>query len=154
MKLEQIEYSIKNHPIFDQEIPLQYQLGIPFIEKTNHKLYLSYFMNKQICAGEELQIYPVKFKIVLPFPFSNITYFRNYEDVEADVLPVAVVSTDLFLTKGKQLYRKLYNHVDLLIQEWAEFSDVSDETMDVYQDILKEIIKTLKLEALYGGRFK
>ena len=48
MTLEMIEKELRRHPLWEREIPIQMQTGIPYLYLENGALYLRYLLHRRI----------------------------------------------------------------------------------------------------------
>ncbi len=110
MTLRETESRLHGSPLFDYEIPLQMQLGLPYLYEKNGSLFLNYFLHRQRYESGMLHLYPKRYQLELIYPFRRIVLFedcRRYMPDDAEI-PVCMVNKNRLLAEGKIILDELY----------------------------------------------
>lgn len=148
MNLNSAEKQLMAHPLFDEQIDLQLQLGLPWLQLEEDGLVLGYRMHRQRYAEDALWFYPVQWEIKTPYPFRKISYLARKN--RAGDSPLCHIAGETMLTSGKSLLQELYASADRLIALWGE-GKARQEDFTAYQCLYRDTVRRLGLEALYGG---
>ena len=65
MTLEMIEKELRRHPLWEREIPIQMQTGIPYLYLENGALYLRYLLHRRIFRPGRVLIFPDRYELEL-----------------------------------------------------------------------------------------
>ena len=68
MTLEMIEKELRRHPLWEREIPIQMQTGIPYLYLENGALYLRYLLHRRIFRPGRVLIFPDRYELELLLP--------------------------------------------------------------------------------------
>lgn len=153
MTLKEIEMRMYRHPLFEHEIPLQMQLGLPYFYKRNGQLFLRCFLHRRHYKSGMLLIYPNQYEVEFVYPFRNIVRFEDsqiYMPMNTEI-PVCIVEAEHLLTNGKVLLDELYSSADQVIESWVQDGVLLEKSFSDFCNIRKKIIKEFSLGLLYGG---
>lgn len=148
MNLNSVEKQLLAHPLFEGQISLQLQLGLPWLQQEEDRLVLGYCLHRQCYAENNLWFYPVQWEIKMPYPFRQIIYLAQKS--RTGETPVCHIAGETMLTLGKSLLQELYASADRLIALWAEGKARQEDIAD-YQCRYRDTVKQLGLDAIYGG---
>lgn len=148
MNLNIAQKQLLTHPLFDEQISLRLQLGLPWLQLDESRLVLGYYLHRQHYAADQLWFYPVQWEVKTAYPFRQIIYLAQKS--QAGDMPLCHISGKIMLTQGKSLLQELYASADRLIALWEEGKALQEDFHD-YQRRYRDTVKQLGLEALYGG---
>lgn len=152
MKLEEIERQLKRHPLFEREIPIEIQLGLPDLYIEKGQLNLRYILHKEIYRNKMLLIYRKSFEIVLSYPFKKIIYYKNTKKDNYFDEPVCKVDAVKMSIQGKEMLKELYKEANQIVTSWNEQKKISKDIYEAYQKKYYKTVEELGLQALYGGQ--
>lgn len=132
MKLQEIESRLKKHPLFETEIPIQMELGLPEIYVENGQLYLRYYLHKKSCRGRELLMYPAQFELITEYPFRKIFKFQKLKD-ETSKVPVKIIDAEIAAKDGCKIVKVSYEKADQVILQWEAENAVSENIFREYK---------------------
>lgn len=132
MTLQEIERRLKQHPLFETEIPIQMELGLPemFIEKGT--LYLRYYLHEKSYQRGKFLVYPAQFELVIEYPFRKIFKFQKLEN-ETSKVPVKIIDTEIVVKEGCKITKRLYEKADQVISYWETENMLSEKLFHEYK---------------------
>ena len=156
MDAKELVKKLAQHPLVKSDMPLQVQLGLPYLENRGGKLCISFKPHRELCVDGKLAFYPQQYEIAWAYPFEKVIYFSNLSytiesDKEVDASkPVACVSLDRMAGGGKYLLEELYSECTRVLTFREQEGKVSDVMLRKYQRFYYETARQLGLSALYG----
>lgn len=137
MKLQEIERRLKKHPLFEMEIPIQMELGLPelFLEKGT--LYLRYHLHENRYQRGRLLVYSEQFELVMEYPFRKIFKFQKLVN-ETSKVPVKIVDAEIAAKEGCKAAKKLYEKADQVISYWEAENVMSEKIFKAYKESYEE----------------
>lgn len=152
MDAKELVKKLAQHPLAKSDMPLQVQLGLPYLEKRGGKLCISFKPHRELCVDGKIAFYPQQYEIAWAYPFEKVIHFSNlsYEKEIDASKPVACVSLDRMAGGGKYLLEELYSGCSRVITFWEQEGKVSDVMLRKYQRLYYETAGQLGLSALYG----
>ena len=146
----QIVKKISSHYLVTHDMPLQIQLGFPYLEKKNGMLYMSFKAHKEVYRAGSIDFYMPQFELVLSFPFEHVVSFKMLEtESNMPFEAVASVVEKQMLSTGQYLIKELYNSCSRVLTFWEETGGVSDLIIAKYQEQYKETVNALNLQKVY-----
>lgn len=152
MDAKELVSRLAQHSLVKSEMPLQIQLGLPYLEIRGGKLCISFKPHRELCNNGRIDFYPQQYEIAWVYPFHKVIRFSNlaYErDLDASQ-PVGSISLDRMAGGGKYLLEELYAACSRVLSYWERDGQVSDVMLKKYQRLYFEIAEQLQLSALYG----
>lgn len=150
MDAVEIVKKISSHYLVTHDMPLQIQLGFPYLEKKNGMLYMSFKAHKEVYRTGSIEFYMPQFELVLSFPFEHVISFRMLENESNKPAEVVVTVTEKqMLSTGQYLIKELYNSCSRALTFWEETGSVSDLIIAKYQEQYKETVNALNLQEVY-----
>lgn len=137
MKLQEIETRLRAHPLFETDIPIQVELGLPEIYVENGQLYLRYHLHKRSCQSGELLMYSAQFELVMEYPFRKIFKFQKLED-ETSKVPAKIIDAEIVAKDGCKIAKVLYEKADQVISQWEAENAVSEKIFKEYKASYEE----------------
>ena len=152
MTLEMIEKELRRHPLWEREIPIQMQTGIPYLYLENGALYLRYLLYRRIFRPGRVLIFPDRYELELLLPDRKIVCFRDLRKGPAEEpdRPVCVMDPDYVLEAGKTALVNLYARADRILGFTGPEKEL-EILVGQYQDQCRETEKILRPDILYGG---
>ena len=142
--------------IIQNELPLEMQLGLPYLEKRNGKIIIRFFPHQEVYDEEKVLIYPRKYDIAWVYPFAHLAFFRNLafdgtEKIEKETsIPLLTISSRRMLSVGKYGMKELFHSCGNLLNLLDENGVVADAIVSRYQNQFFDLVDTLRLRELYG----
>ena len=152
MTLEMIEKELRRHPLWEREIPIQMQTGIPYLYMENGALYLKYLLHRRIFRPGRVLIFPDRYELELLLPDGKIVCFRDLrrEPTGEPDRPVCVMEPDYVLEAGKMALAGLYAHADRVLGFTGSKKEL-ETLVSQYQDQYRKTEEILRPDILYGG---
>ena len=145
---------LQQSQIVRSELPMQLQLGFPWLEKRNDRLCISFKAHKEEYVNGSIVFYAAQYDLAWAWPFEHLVLFRNrslYADADFSG-PLCTVSGKLMLTTGKYLMDELYQECTWILSAQEKGGSVTDTMIRAYQRQYRETAETLGLTKLYGPR--
>lgn len=143
---------LAQHPLVKSDMPLQVQLGLPYLEKKNGKLCISFKPHRELCVEGKIEFYPQQYEITWVYPFEKVIHFSNLNyEKKIDVTgPIARIELQWMAGAGRYVLEELYSECSRVIDCWQQEGDVSYIILKKYQRLYYETAAQLNLSALYG----
>lgn len=154
MDAKELVGKLTQHSLVKAEMPLQVQLGLPYLELKAGKLCISFKPHRELCNNGIIEFYPQQYEITWVYPFHKVIRFSNlsYEkDIDASKF-VGSISLSRMASRGKYLIDELYEACGRVISFWERDGQVSDVMLKKYQRLYYETAEQLQLSALYGEK--
>lgn len=144
---------LSQHPLVLSQLPLQMQLGLPYLAKKRGELCVRFLPHRENFTENQLEIYPGQYILEFVYPFEKIVCFRNllYEGRVDTSSPIGSMTPEFLAAKGKYCLNELYGECSRVLTAREKTGNVSDVMIANYQKLYGSISKRLGLEQLYGG---
>lgn len=154
MDAKELVKRLAQHPLVKSDMPLQVQLGLPYLELKGRKLCISFKPHRELCANGRIAFYPQQYEIAWAYPFEKVIRFANlaYEKEIDASKPVGCISLDWMAGGGRYLLEELYSECSRVITFWEKEGKVSDVMLKKYQRLYYETAGQFRLSALYGEK--
>lgn len=152
MDAKELVTQLSRHTLVKSEMPLQVQLGLPYLELRAGKLCISFKPHRELCSNGVIEFYPQQYEIAWVYPFRRVIRFSNLAcERELDVSePVGRISLERMASGGKYLLDELYAACSRVLSFWERDGQVSDVMLKKYQRLYYETAEQLGLSVLYG----
>ena len=153
MNSENIVKELMNHPVIRTELPMQMLLGLPYLEKKEGRLCMSFRPHREEYQDGRVAYYAPQFELTFVYPFKRLVCFRNlmFEREINITEPVCSVEASWLTEQGAEIMRELYAACDRVLSFQEQDGRVSDMSVGKYQKAYQEAVEKLGLGALYGG---
>ena len=143
---------LNRHPVVRAQMGMQMQLGLPYLEKKNGKLCVSFLPHREELKEGMMEVYTPQYQICWVYPFDQLVFFENklYGENPAAAQKVQSISMDRYLERGKLLLKELYDQCSDVLAVYDRDKTVSDVTVRKYQKAYFETVQALGLNGLYG----
>lgn len=140
------------HPVVRDNVGMQMQLGLPWLEKRNGKLCVSLLPHREDCRDGAMAFFAPQYKITWVYPFDRIVFFENGLYNGKTEAPQVVHSTPVerYVQRGRFLIKDLYEQCSRVLAVYERDQDVSDVTLGKYQKAYFETVRELGLTGIYG----
>ena len=147
---------IISNPTLKENMSLQMQLGLPYLEKKNEKLCMSFKPHMEQYVDGNIEYYAPQYDVELIYPFKKIIKFINlsYETAVDTSVPVAKIDAKELSSVGAGYMNELYAACTRVLEFQEQDGKVSDVSIKKYQKTYYDIVEKLGLTALYGGSEK
>ena len=144
---------IISNPTLKENMSLHMQLGLPYLEKKNEKLCMSFRPHLEKLANGNIEYYAPQYDLELVYPFKKIIKFINlsYETTVDMSVPVATVNAKELASIGAGYMNELYAACTRVLEFQEQDGKVSDVSIKKYQKSYYDTIEKLGLTALYGS---
>lgn len=144
---------LSQHPLVLSQLPLQMQLGLPYLAKKRGELCMRFIPHRENFADNRLEIYPGQYILEFVYPFEKIICFRNllYEGGVDLSSPIGSMTPEFLAAKGKYCLNELYSECSRVLTAREKTGSVSDVMIANYQKLYSSTWKRMGLEQLYGG---
>lgn len=139
MTLEIIEKELRRHPLWEREIPVQMQMGLPYLYLEDGVLYLRYKLHRRIFRAGRFLVFPDRYELELLLPGRKIVCFRALRrglTAEREE-PVCTIEQDCLLGTGNAAIRNLYACADRIL-EFTGSEEELEQLVDQYQNKYRE----------------
>ncbi len=151
MNSKKLVESLVKSNFVKSEIPMQMEMGLPFIKKTAHGVVICFKPHKEIVRDGVTDIYSHQFEVEWVYPFNHISYFKNlsvYSESIASV-PICTIKDQMMLDEGVYYINKLYEELDNILDYLQYNKTVPDIAISNYQKMYRKVVEKLGLEQLY-----
>lgn len=137
--------------IVQSEISMQMQLGLPYLEKRNGRLCISFKPHREKYDNGNIEVFAQQYEISWAYPFAHIASYRNLSLCRSmDVShPIAVISGRKMLSAGKYAIGELYRECSRVLSFQEKEGGVSDVMVKNYQKKYRQTAEMLGLSVLY-----
>jgi hypothetical protein len=136
-----------------ENMSLQMQLGLPYLEKKNNRLCMSFKPHMEKYVDGNIEYYAPQYDLELVYPFKKIIRFINLSyEITVDIsAPVAKVDAKELSSVGAGYVNELYDACTRVLEFQEQDGKVSDVSIKKYQKSYYDTVKKLGLTALYGS---
>lgn len=140
------------HPVVEESMSLQAQLGLPWLEMRNGRLCIRFRAHREDFRDGCIDCYAPQYDLVWTYPGLHLVFFENHLFSSAPDLsaPVCTFSAQRFAERGKYLLSDLYDQCSRVLELQDRDGTVSDVTLRRYQQTFLETVRELGLTAVYG----
>ncbi len=144
---------IVSNPTLKENMSLQMQLGLPYLEKKKEKLCMSFKPHMEKYVDGNIEYYAPQYDLELVYPFKKIIKFINlsYEITVDKSVPVAKIDAKELSSVGVGYMNELYDACTRVLEFQEQDGKVSDVSIKKYQKSYYDVVKKLGLTALYGS---
>lgn len=140
------------HRIVEENMSMQVQLGLPYLEKRNGKLCIRFLAHREDYRDGEITFYAPQYIVAWVYPFHQLISFENclyYGKPELSE-PVCVLSAGRFAGRGRYILLDLYEQCSRVLSMQERDGTVSEVTLDRYRKAFYEEVRELGLTKVYG----
>ena len=140
------------HPVVEESMSLQAQLGLPWLEMRNGSLCIRFRAHREEYRDGGIDCYAPQYDLVWTYPGLHLVFFENrlYSNAPDFSAPVCTLSARRFAERGKYLLSDLYDQCSRVLELQDRDGAVSDVTLRRYQQAFLETVQELGLTAIYG----
>ena len=140
------------HPLVEENMAVQVQLGLPWLEKWNEQLCIRFRAHREDFRDGAIHFYAPQYDLVWTYPGMHLVFFENHlytgsPDLSA---PVCTLSAERFAERGKFLLSELYDQCSRVLELQDRDGTVSDVTLRRYRQAFLETVRELGLAAVYA----
>lgn len=152
MDAKEVVKKLSQHPVVTNDIAMQVQLGLPYLERRSNKLCISFKAHVERLNGEYIEFYEPQYEIAWVYPFEHLISFENlrYSQNVQMIDPVAEIPLDDYSRHGIYVVAQLYEKCTRVLSFQEQDGMVSDLSLRKYQQAYFEAVYELGLEAVYG----
>ena len=145
---------LTRHPVVRANIGMQMQLGLPYMEKRNGKLCVTFLPHREACRDGVMEFFAPQYKITWVYPFDRVVFFENCLYTEDPTLPqiVHTIPVNRYAERGRFLLKDIYEQCGNVLAVYERDKKVSDVTLRKYQKVYFETVQELGLTGVYGER--
>lgn len=152
MNAKELVAKLARHPVVVSDMAMQVQLGLPYLEKRNGRLCISFKPHHEAVQNDSIAFYAPQYEIAWVIPSERLISFDNLlysSDVDLEN-PVQTVRVCDYAMRGTYLVEELYRACSRVLSIQETDGTVSDVTLKKYQKFYFETVRDLELEAVYG----
>lgn len=172
MKSSDLVKNLAMHPVLASEMSMRMQMGLPYLERRNGKLCMSFKPHREEFEQGNIAYYKPQYEVVFIYPFNHIAKFEVLAYVSEDISvseqndemnsskiedgkgqasqPVCRIETEYMLQSGKRLISELFDACDRILDFQEKDGKVSDVSITKYQKLYQDTVEKLGLTAVYG----
>lgn len=156
MKTEELMKELAGHPVLKSQMSMQMQLGLPYLEKKNDRLCISFKPHRQEYKDGRLLYYPHQYEVTFVYPFKKIVYFSvvAYQHPVNAAEPVCRQDADWMIHTGNHALGELYEACDRVLGFQKKDKKVSNLSIEKYQKLYWSTAEKLGLIDLYKDQAK
>lgn len=145
---------LSRHPVIKNDMDIEMQLGLPFLEKKSDRLFVSFRPHKEYFRNGSMEYYEPVYEVSWIYPSKRLVYFKDlyYEDGKDFRKPLHTISEKQLLSKAKYLFAEIYRECSRCLDLWDRDGVISDITVKKYNTMLEEAILGLGLDTIYYKR--
>lgn len=151
MKLEKFVDNFMTSDFVKSELPIQMQLGIPYLFKRNNQLCIAFFPHREEYADNAINFYEKQYSLEVLYPSCKVLKFVDliYDNQLQTVKKTKTIETVHFINNGKQIINKLYDLGSKILNFYDRYGKVSDIQTEEYQMLFSDTVEKLGLSELY-----
>lgn len=152
MEATEVIRILSKHPVVTLDMAMEVQLGLPYLEKRNDTLCISFKPHRQLPEDGILAFYSPQYTLTWAYPFHRLVNFRNlyfFEDIALEK-PVCQLELQEYARRGSYYIAELFKECSWVMSEMEQYGTVSDTAVRSYQKSFYETVCKLGLEAVYG----
>lgn len=152
MNAKELVTQLARHPVVASDMAMQVQLGLPYLEKRNGKLCISFKPHQEVLHDETIAFFAPQYEIAWVYPFNRLIHFDNllYSTAVDLVKPVQTIRVRDYAMRGTFLVEELYRECSRVLSIQESDGTVSDITLRKYRKAYFEVVRELGLEGVYG----
>lgn len=143
---------LSSHPVVEENMVMQVQLGLPYLEKRNGKLCIRFLPHREDYRDGEISFFAPQYKITWVYPFHRLISFENclyYGEPDLSG-PVCTLSAERFAGRGRYILLDLYAQCSRVLTLQERDGEVSEVTLNRYRKAFYEAVRELGLTKVYG----
>ena len=138
---------LANSPLVRAEIPLEMQLGLPWLEINGGELCIRFKPHREDGKDGKILYFPPLYEIAWIYPFRHLVSFeRKFCDAAA---PLHEHSADWMMNIGMHYIAELYEACAHVLSFREEHGFVNDVVIGKYRKQYEETVRKLGLQELY-----
>lgn len=151
MKLAKFVDDFMASEFVKSELPIQMQLGIPYLFKRNNQLCIAFFPHKEEYAENSISFYERQYLLEVLYPSCKILKFVDliYDNQLQTARKTKTIGTVNFINSGKYVLNKLYDLGSKILNFYDKYGKVSDIQTEEYQMLFSDTVEKLGLSELY-----
>lgn len=140
------------HPVVEENMSLQTQLGLPWLETRNGKLCIRFLAHREDYRDGHIDFYAPQYDLVWTYPGAHLIFFENrlYHNSPDLSAPVGSLAAQRFAERGRYILSELYDQCSRVLTLADRDGTVSEVTLRRYQRAFADTVRELGLEAVYG----
>lgn len=152
MTMEAIGQELLRHPLWEREIPLQMQPGLPYFYMDGGTLYLRYRLHRRELRSGRVLIFPDRYELELLLPERRIVYFRDLQKgrMRQEETPLYAMDVSSLLGTWAAELERLYSQADGILNAVKEGAPLEGLVRSFQADYQKAE-ELLKKSAGCGG---
>ena len=75
MDAKEVVKKLSQHPVVTSDMAMQVQLGLPYLERRNGKLCISFKPHVERVNGENIEFFKPQYEIAWVYPFNHLITF-------------------------------------------------------------------------------
>lgn len=152
MDAREVVKKLSQHPVVTNDMAMQVQLGLPYLERRNGKLCISFKPHAERLNGEHIEFYNPQYEIAWAYPFVHLISFQNlrYSQNLQLAAPVAQIPLKYYSKYGVYMVEQLYESCTRVLTFQERDGKVSDLSLRKYHQAYYEVVRDLGLETVYG----
>lgn len=153
MDARELVKRLSRHPVATSDMTMQVQLGLPYLERRNGKLCVSFKPHVEMVNGENIEFYRHQYEIAWVYPFNHMISFENlaYSQNIDLAAPVSEMPLSHYSKHGVFVVEELYKKCTRVLAFQEKDGEVSDLSLRKYQQAYYEVVRDLGLDAVYGA---
>lgn len=153
MDARELLKKLSSHPAVACDMALQVQLGLPYLERKNNRLCISFMPHVESLDGENILFFAPQYHITWVYPFEHVVYFENlsYSRSLDTSDPVHTESLTKYANHGRYILNGLFEECTRVLSFYEKNGMVSDVTIQKYQKSYFDAVQALGLTSVYGG---
>lgn len=154
MKLEKFVDDFMASDFVKSELPIQMQLGIPYLFKRNNQLCIAFFPHREEYSDNAINFYEKQYLLEVLYPSCKILKFVDliYDNQLQTAKKTMSIETVNFINSGKYVINKLYDLGSKTLNFYDQYGKVSNIQIEEYQKLFSDTIEKLGLSDLYEVR--
>lgn len=143
---------ITQSPVVLNEIPMGLDMGLPQLRVVNGGVCFQFYMHNEELENGQIVMGPVKYEVGFFYPSGRLASFEclSQTHVGEKASAVCAVNADIYATYGMQMIDELYETCTWALDICERSGGISELAIRKYNEKLREMIHTFKLEPLYG----
>ena len=139
------------HPAVEENMSLQAQLGLPWLEKRNGRLCVCFRAHREDYRDGHIDFYAPQYDLVWTYPGLHLVFFENrlYRNAPDLTAPVCSLPAQRFAGRGRYLLSELYDQCSRILELQDRDGTVSEVTLHRYQQTFFETVRELELTDIY-----
>lgn len=141
------------HPVIQQNVSMQVQLGLPGVLWRNGRLMLRFLPHEEKLDSGVMTYAPPMYDITFDYPSMKLIEFRNLSVMNPDRqnTPAARCELSYLLGAYKKDSEELYRLLSLLLEAFSD-KELDQEQVDSYNRYLDRLITQSGLQEIYQVR--